>query len=257
MGYFVWALALVLLLNLLVCWLAFRRQSDHYTDLTYSASFILLVLYGLYQTGEDTSFVALTIAGLVVAWALRLGIFLAKRVRQMGRDQRFDDIRVRFTSLLGFFMLQAVGAFLIASPFLFVAYVHPMKVASPTTLFWVGAALALAGLAIESIADQQKNDFKQQAENKGKFMREGLYSVVRYPNYAGEILFWVGIFLACLPYLSSWGYLTVLSPLFITYVLLFVSGIPYVRKGHEEKYGDQPAFQQYKNETARLIPGLY
>ena len=88
-------------------------------------------------------------------------------------------------------------------------------------------------------------------------MSEGLFSLVRFPNYAGEIMVWVGVFIACAPVLSGWEWVTIISPLWITSLLLGISGIPLLEQSNEEKYGHLASFQQYRASTAKLIPGIY
>lgn len=60
----------------------------------------------------------------------------------------------------------------------------------------------------------------------------GLWSFSRYPNYCGEMAAWWGMFIASLPALTSpWTYAASLaSPLFVTYLLTCVSGIPLQEK---------------------------
>jgi steroid 5-alpha reductase family enzyme len=45
------------------------------------------------------------------------------------------------------------------------------------------------------------------------------------PNYFGEILLWWGVFVAAIPILSGGTWAAVAGPIFITLILLFVSGM--------------------------------
>ena len=45
-----------------------------------------------------------------------------------------------------------------------------------------------------------------------------------------------------------------LGPVFITLLLLFVSGIPLLERSADEKYGDDPAYRDYKRRTSVLVP---
>jgi steroid 5-alpha reductase family enzyme len=48
----------------------------------------------------------------------------------------------------------------------------------------------------------------------------------------------------------TYGYTAIISPLTITYLLLFVSGIPMT----EKQFENNPEFQRYKQTTNALIP---
>jgi steroid 5-alpha reductase family enzyme len=106
------------------------------------------------------------------------------------------------------------------------------------------------------LADWQKYNFKNKPENKDKWTDVGLWSYSRHPNYFGEILCWVGLFIAALSYLSGIKYLFIISPIYISALLLFVSGIPPLEKRYDEKYRDNERYQQYKASTPLLIPWL-
>ncbi|MFP4656189.1 MAG: DUF1295 domain-containing protein [Candidatus Woesearchaeota archaeon] len=102
---------------------------------------------------------------------------------------------------------------------------------------------------IESFSDFQKLTFKKQPKNKGRFIKSGLWKYSRHPNYFGEILCWIGVYVFCGVWM--WG---LISPIFITTMLLFVSGIPLLEKKADEKWGGSREYQKYKHETPILIP---
>jgi len=99
---------------------------------------------------------------------------------------------------------------------------------------------------VESVADVQLHHFKSQ--QTGGLCRDGLWRYSRHPNYFGEILMWWGIWLivVSLPY----GFWAIISPLTVTYLLAFVSGVPML----EAKYKGNPAFEAYQQRTHALIP---
>ncbi|CAN0240934.1 unnamed protein product, partial [Laminaria digitata] len=104
---------------------------------------------------------------------------------------------------------------------------------------WACAGLFAAGLAVETVADYQKFKFKNDPENKGKFVDTGLWSVSRHPNYLGEMGVWWAILGMALPALRGPGQLAlgIASPVFITSLIMYVSGIPMLEQQHDEKYG--------------------
>jgi steroid 5-alpha reductase family enzyme len=110
---------------------------------------------------------------------------------------------------------------------------------------FLGSGLAILGLLIEVVSDWQMLVFKQSA--KGGIMKDGLWRYSRHPNYFGEALFWWGI--AIIAYLPTNYGLEVISPLIITILLRYISGVPML----EEKYKNNPAFQAYALKTSIFI----
>ena len=66
---------------------------------------------------------------------------------------------------------------------------------------WLGLTIMIGSLVLESLADRQKSAFK--ARNPNQFCDTGLYRWVRCPNYLGEILFWVGNWVAGIFFYTS------------------------------------------------------
>ena len=130
-------------------------------------------------------------------------------------------------------------------------------------LAWGGVAVQWFGLVLEGVADYQKSASK--AAEPDTWCAGGLYSALRHPNYAGEILHWVGLFTAGLPAaLGSGGGLvgaagrlvpSALGALGITMLMLRVT--PRLDKRQADKYGDQPGYTEYTASTKMLVPGLY
>ncbi|MBD3155066.1 MAG: DUF1295 domain-containing protein, partial [Candidatus Aenigmarchaeota archaeon] len=123
-----------------------------------------------------------------------------------------------------------------------------------SSLSFIGFIIWGLGLTIETIADLQKFKFKNNPKNKGKWIQSGLWKYSRHPNYFGEILCWVGVYIYCLNYLSGLNALIgLISPVFISSLLLFVTGIPRLEERHDKKYGDKKEYQKYKKKTSKLI----
>ena len=104
------------------------------------------------------------------------------------------------------------------------------------------------------MADAQKSAFKEKEENSGRFIASGLWRYSRHPNYFGEMLVWWGLFLYAVPVLHGAAFAVVIGPVFITLLLLFVSGVPPLERSADEKYGDDPAYREYKRRTSILVP---
>ena len=120
----------------------------------------------------------------------------------------------------------------------------------------LGIFLWFTGFVIESIADQQKLRFRNDPKNKNMFIQTGLWQFSRHPNYFGESLLWWGIFIMLVSTLKNLVFFGMLGPIFITFLLLKVSGIPLLEKVADKKYGKNIEFQEYKRKTNLFFPWL-
>lgn len=230
---------------------SYWAQTEHWYDLTGSLTYLVAVLGTLLLAGRfDLRSVLLTV--LVSIWAIRLGSYLFQRVRKAGADTRFDDLKPSFAKFLMAWTLQGLWVFLTLGPVLATTTAGS---APPIGLLgWAGLAIWVAGFAIEAMADLQKQAFRNEPANKGRFINTGLWAWSRHPNYFGEIVLWIGIALIALPALSGWQYVTLISPLFVYLLLTRASGIPILEARADERWGDDPTYQDYKARTPVLFP---
>jgi steroid 5-alpha reductase family enzyme len=119
---------------------------------------------------------------------------------------------------------------------------------------YIGWIIFLVGLGLESIADMQKLWFKQSPESRGKWVDVGLWKWSRHPNYFGEMLVWIGAFIASARVFVGAEWAAVVSPIFIVLLLLFVSGLPLVEKSADNRHGSKEDYREYKRRTSILIP---
>jgi steroid 5-alpha reductase family enzyme len=117
----------------------------------------------------------------------------------------------------------------------------------------IGIAIWAAGLLIEIVADQQKSQFKKDPANKGKFIGTGLWAWSRHPNYFGEIVLWVGMAIVAIPVLQGWQWATLISPVFVYFLLTKVSGVPMLEDAADERWGGQDDYEDYKRRTPVLF----
>lgn len=247
--YLLSALAFSLIINITLFLIAFRFKTDKLTDAAYALSFFVLTMFGLYS-GELT-FSRIIVAAMASLWAFRLGGFLLYRISVTGRDQRFDAWRDNFWLLGRFWVLQAVIAWVVLLPILLAFNKTDIDL---TAVSMVGIALWAFALVVETVADAQKFRFTQNPKNKGQWIAEGLWSWSRHPNYFGEILVWVGIYITVYSTLTNPERLAGLaSPLSIAGVLLFATGVPILEKQADKKWGQNKAYQEYKKRTSELL----
>ena len=226
--------------------IAYGLQIDKVTDFAGTANFLLLATVTLWF-GEDFSFPKIIGSLMVILWSLRLGAYLSYRILVWGEDNRFDEMRSKFWSFLGFWIMQILWVFLTCLP---VVYFNSLDSPdSVNTLASIGIGMFSIGLIIEAWSDYSKFNHKLNSE---KWCTSGLWKYSRHPNYFGNILLWFGIFVFCYSYeVPLW---TVIGPLWTTFLLLFVSGIPLLEASADKKYGNDSEYLQYKSNTSVLIP---
>ena len=230
---------------------AYLLQTEKFFDLTGSITYISVTMMAAWLSPVvDGRTILLLI--LVVIWAGRLGIFLFRRILEAGKDARFDEIKVSFVRFLNTWTLQGLWVSLTLAAAL--AAITTTNRKELGLFAMVGALVWLFGFAIEATADAQKNRFRADPENKGKFIDTGLWSWSRHPNYFGEIVLWVGVAIIALPVLRGWQWVTLISPVFVTLLLTRISGVPILEKRADEKWGGQEDYEAYKERTAVLIP---
>jgi steroid 5-alpha reductase family enzyme len=242
-------------LAFLIQWIAFIPayifQTEKFFDLTGSLTYIsVAVISALLSSGVCGR--ALLLLTLVIVWALRLGTFLLKRIHHAGEDRRFRDIKPSFPRFLLTWTLQGLWVTLTLSAAL-VAITSTRKGALDIFSL-IGVVVWLLGFSVEVIADQQKSTFKAAAENRGKFINTGLWSLSRHPNYFGEIVLWLGVTIIALPAFSGWGWIALISPIFVAVLLTRISGVPMLEDRADQKWGGQQDYEIYKAHTPVLIP---
>jgi len=230
-------------------------SSEKYFDFTGMIATLLVVsasMFALLSSGEEASIRAAVVATFVSVWTLRLGIFLYKRIVKAGEDRRFRDIKKSLPKFLMTWTLSALWVFLTTVNAITIIALNPLE---PVGVFFVlGTVLWLLGFGFEVVADRQKKHFSEHPENIDRFISHGLWSVSRHPNYFGEIILWTGIAIISLPFLSSWQFVSLVSPLFVFLLLTRISGLPFLEEKAEKKWGKDKAYVEYKNKTPILIP---
>mgnify|MGYP005628651615 CR=1 FL=1 len=241
------------LLAFIIQWLAFipayAFQTEKYFDLLGSLTYIVLAATALSVSSLQPGSIA--IAAMVIIWAVRLGSFLYTRVKQVGHDTRFRSIKPDFLQFLMTWTFQGMWVsrtFCAGLTALLTAEPHPLDV-------WVlsGCGLWLAGFMIEVIADRQKTAFRLQESNSGKFIQHGLWAWSRHPNYFGEILLWTGIAVAAFPVLEGLQLVTLISPIFVFFLLTKISGVRMLEAQARRRWGDDPEYKLYLQRTPSIV----
>ena len=279
-----WAPALfTILYQLSFFFVAYFNRFDKVTDFAGSSNFLINALISLFvgagaNGANQIESKQWVVFGCVAIWAVRLAAFLLARVLKAGDDKRFDEMREKFFAFLGFWIFQMLWVYIVGLSYLLLnAYQVPVGTTSDDLTFgrsprdWAGLVMFIVGFLIEAVSDQQKFYFRFNAtavagsEGTRPILRKGVWAWSRQPNYFGEIFLWWGLFVLCLnPTSDPSGttYVSILSPIFITLLLLFLSGIPLSEQNSQKRYLD-PAkstpearrmYLEYRNETSPLIP---
>ncbi len=232
-----------------ICFIpAFIFQTEKFFDLMGSITYLTAILTVLYIT--DTRNISdYIIVTCIVLWAIRLGSFLFMRIHKAGEDRRFRDIKPNFTR---FFMTWTLQGMWVSMCLLCVATAISSGIIT-NSIFYIGLVIFIAGFAIEVVADNQKTVFRKNIANKDKFISTGLWAYSRHPNYFGEILLWFGIAIMSFSSLNGLQYLTLISPIFVYILLVYISGIRILENNGYKKWGHLESYKEYLQNTPRLF----
>jgi steroid 5-alpha reductase family enzyme len=112
----------------------------------------------------------------------------------------------------------------------------------------VGVLLWVVGVTFEGVGDAQLARFKADPANRGTVMDRGLWAWTRHPNYFGDSCVWWGLFLVAA---SAWpGVLTILSPLVMTYFLVYATGARLL----ETSMATREGYSAYQQRTSYFLP---
>lgn len=248
-----WLSAALLILLYTTFWFAISvgQKRNDVADIAWGLGYVLLCGFLFFTQNKNSA--ALLVYSLVSIWGLRLSTHLFWRNRKKTEDFRYKKWREEWgrwfylRSYFQVYLLQGLILLVIATP-LFVA--SRAEAAQWSALTYVGSGLWLTGFYFQAVADFQLLQFKRKHQGEERIMKSGLWRYSRHPNYFGELLMWWGIFLIVLPLPHGWW--AIISPLSITFLLLFVSGIPML----EKRYEGHPEFEVYKKRTSVLIPWI-
>ncbi len=234
------------LLFLLAQW----RRDNSLVDMGWGLGFVIVTAFAFFSAGHFAP--RGTVALLLVAvWGLRLTYHIVRRNWGRPEDFRYANWRVEWgrwvipRAFLQVFMLQAAILMVVSSPVLLIQG-HPGRgFGFPAAL---GVLIWSVGFLFEAVGDRQLRRFRRVPGNRGKIIRTGLWRYTRHPNYFGEATMWWGLFVMALE--VPWGWSGIVSPLTMTYLLRFVSGVPML----EKKLRGRPEFEDYARATNAFVP---
>lgn len=244
-------LMVVLFLFMSLCFVvSVLRKRNDIADVAWGLGFILMT-WTSYLLSPDAGIRGLWVGTIVSLWGLRLAWHIHARNAGKTEDYRYLAWRTEWgkwfyvRSYLQVYLLQGTLLFLVVSP---VLLINRQAGAEFGVLDMLGGVIWLGGFLFEVIGDAQLERFIQNPANKGKLMQSGLWAYTRHPNYFGEVTQWWGILLIALSVPNGW--LGIIGPLTITFLILKVSGIPLL----EKKMAENPEFAEYQRKTSMFFP---
>lgn len=245
------ALGVVVVLMGLTAYLARRTGTVSVVDTIWGLGFILVawksVALGALLTdgGDEQGLRSLVLLVLVTIWGGRLSWHIFKRSRGAGEDPRYEELMSKGPGgiVRKVLLPQGLAIWLVSLPI----QVTVVAGGHLAWVLWVGVAVWAVGLAFEAIGDAQLAAYKHDPD-RGPVMDRGLWRYTRHPNYFGDSTVWWGIFLVSA---SAWpGVLTILSPVAMTFFLVFATGARLL----ERTMMQRPGYPEYAARTSMFFP---
>jgi steroid 5-alpha reductase family enzyme len=236
-----------------VVWLLSLRLRDaSIADVGWGPGFVLLA-WMYFVTAPTTTARSWLVALLVTLWGVRLSAHIFRRNRGHGEDPRYRAMRAShgdafwWRSLFTVFWLQAVILWFVALPLL--AAVRAPHPAHLTIVDILGLIVFGVGFTFEVVGDRQLRRFRADPSNRGRVLARGLWRYTRHPNYFGDATLWWGFYVIAAA--TPGGWLTVLSPVLMTFLLMRVSGVTLLE---QSLVTSKPAYRAYIANTSAFVP---
>lgn len=228
------------------------RKRNDVADVAWGLGFIVLA-WTSYSISSNVALRGVLVGILVTIWGSRLAWHIYRRNRGKPEDYRYLAWRQAWgkwfyvRSYFQVYLLQGALLMLIATP---IMLINAQANNSLGALDLLGALVWITGFVFEAVGDAQLAQFIKNPANKGKLMQSGLWGYTRHPNYFGEITQWwgIGLIATAVPF----GWLGLIGPATITFLIVKVSGIPLL----EKKMATNPEFAEYQKRVPMLIPFL-
>jgi len=236
----------------LVWMLSVKLRDASIVDVCWGTGFVLLAcLYCvLSPTLTPRSWL---VAALITLWGARLSLHISRRNRGKGEDVRYRAMRAShgpafwWRSLFTVFWLQGAILWFVALPLLVAVRAAPP--AALTAIDGLGVVLFAIGFSFEVVGDYQLERFKAKPSNRGHVLGHGLWRYTRHPNYFGDATLWWGLY--AIAGATPGGWLTVLSPTLMSFLLMRVSGVTLLEDGLK---ASKPGYRAYITRTPAFLP---
>jgi steroid 5-alpha reductase family enzyme len=185
---------------------------------------------------------------------LRLGLHIAVRSAANHDDPRYAEYARQWGStaprkMFVFLQQQAIGSLPLVFAIFLAAHV---PVAAFRVQDYIGALILFTGIAGEGIADGQLKRFRDNPANMGRVCDTGLWRWSRHPNYFFQWFGWLAYPVIAITPGFPWGFAALLAPLFMFWILNYVTGVPPLEEQMARSRGE--AWRAYQARTSRFFP---
>lgn len=209
---------------------------------------LMLILYG-----QQLSLGTIICCVLFILYGCRLGGYLAYREIKSGsyKKNMVGEIKDGKTVPFGVKIAIWITCALLYVTQISGVFYRLVNAAQDNVWVFIGAAVMLLGVSLETAADIQKNAAKK--INPRRFVDTGLYRLVRCPNYLGEMIFWTGVLISGIGAVTGWQWIIV-SVGYIGIIFVMFSGARRLEVRQNKNYGNDPEYQKYVKTVPIMVP---
>ena len=244
---------IIFLAIIIVCLIGFKKYV-WFISLGYGFSISIVGVMNLILFRENMNLALIISSIILILYGLRLGGFLALRelkshsYNKKMKTEISDGKNMPFLVKIMLWLTCALLYLLMTSPVIY----RFVNGDSLDTGFIIGMIITIFGIVIESLSDYQKS--KSKKNNPNIFCSTGLFKIVRCPNYLGELIIWLGIFISGFTSLNGVGQWLVSTIGFLGIVYIMFSGARRLELRQDRTYGNIPEYKEYIKKTPILLP---
>ena len=209
---------------------------------------IALYFFIVYKGYNSIPNIILLIVFSIWSWRLTIN-WITTFPNLNHEDWRYSDYRNKLSpfkfqivNFFGLHMIPTVVVYGALIPLLIL-----FKDGNNSYLSLIGAGIIFIGILFELFADIEMHSFLKNTKERVT-CKKGLWNYSRHPNYLGENLIWIGVFIAMIVAYSNYWYLFYGFTLMIL-LFEFIS-IPLAEAHHKNRRSD---YMDYINQTSRML----
>ncbi len=249
-------IAIALSVFMALAWVVQQRTGNSgWVDVTWSYSIGFVgAAAALWPFDDSSPARRALVGGLALCWSARLGTHIARRAAAGVDDPRYASYAREWGSeapsrMFGFLQSQAFASVPLPFAIFLAAHTpHPgLRLQD-----YAGAAIMLAAVTGEAIADEQLRRFKLGPSNDGRVCDIGLWRWSRHPNYFFEWLGWLAYPVIALTPQYPWGWASLAAPAIMYWILVKVTGMPPLEEHMLRSRGER--YREYQARTSAFFP---